>query len=279
MALKVRGAPLTQVYSLWIFDRHCDAIYHQDWSHLYQQGPASFTSSLGATLQRVGAQPDGSKPEAAAQALRPAGDALPGVSRNVTLDATDSNLLPFDQEAKLVYGLVYSLRNLVRKLGGKHEQFYNFSTSTYTLSHLQTPSMYTFVMVTDPPPTRNVKGALANFASASAIPGTAGMTLRGVLHEIWRGPWVQYATRHPLVNCTERETYEPPLPAPQASAPDTAEAPAPAPPTTHEELGERVRRTHGIDNDALRSAIEKRTWKRLTQCWCSIGCSLCRLVF
>ncbi|WFD04611.1 Trafficking protein particle complex subunit BET5 [Malassezia obtusa] len=241
-----------QVYSLWIFDRHCDAIYHQDWSHVHQQGTASsFTSSLGATFQRVGGPSDGAKPDAAAP-LRPAGDALPGVSRNVTQEPTDSGLLPFDQEAKLIYGLVFSLRNLVRKLGGKQEQFYNFSTSTYTLSHLQTPSMYTFVMITDPPPGRNAKGPLANFASTSAIPGTAGMTLRGVLHEIWRGPWVQHAAHHPLVNCTEREAYMPPLPPPKASEPE-----APTPPATRAELGERIQRTHGIDNDALRAAIEK----------------------
>lgn len=225
---------------------------------MYQQGAsggaASFTSSIGATLQRVGGGSTEDKGEAGATALRPAGDALPGVSREVG-DAPASTLLPFDQEAKLIYGVVYSLRNLVRKLGGKSEQFYNFSTSTYTLSHLQTPTMYTFVMITDPPTQRDAsKGPLGNLASSSAIPGTAGMTLRGVLNEIWRGPWIEHATRHPLVDCTERERYTPPLPPAQASAPE-----APAPPQTRDELGERVQRTHGIDNDGLRAAIEKRT--------------------
>jgi len=31
----------------------------------------------------------------------------------------NDGLLPLDEEAKLVYGVVFSLRNMVRKLGGK----------------------------------------------------------------------------------------------------------------------------------------------------------------
>ncbi|WFD00804.1 Trafficking protein particle complex subunit BET5 [Malassezia yamatoensis] len=255
-----------QIYSFWVFDRHCDAIYHQDWSHYDQSGAsASFATSFGATFQRVGSQTDSSKSEIkAGWPLRPAGDTLPNVSRHVTQEAlgsSDSNErsspLPFDEEAKLVYGLVFSLRNLVRKIGGKQEPFYNFSTSTYTLSHLQTPSMYTFVMITDPPPSKNARGPLANSASASAIPGTAGMTLRGVLYEIWRGPWVQYAVHHPTVNCTEREHHTPSLPEAQANAP-TDSSFQPAAPSSKTQLQDRLKRTQGIDNDAFRDAIEKR---------------------
>ncbi|WFD44864.1 Trafficking protein particle complex subunit BET5 [Malassezia psittaci] len=263
-----------RIYSFWIFDRHCDAIYHQDWSHDDHSGPsASFASSLGATFQRVGSQTESSKSEInAGLPLRPAGDTLPNVSRHVTHNVRESNtsktsadsserssLLPFDEEAKLVYGLVFSLRNLVRKIGGKQEQFYNFSTSTYTLSHLQTPSMYTFVMITDPPPNKNARGPLANFASASAIPGSAGMTLRGVLYEIWRGPWIQYAVHHPTVNCTEREHHTPSLPEARANASTdpSSDTNAPIAPSSKNQLQDRLKRTQGIDNDALREAIEK----------------------
>ncbi|PKI83700.1 Trafficking protein particle complex subunit BET5 [Malassezia vespertilionis] len=212
-----------RVYSLWIFDRHCQVIYHQDWSQLHAQvagasaaaSAASFTSSLGATLQRAAG---GASSEArtegkhGAAALRFPGETLPDVSRHVASQDTapeniESAALPFDEEAKLLYGLVYSLRNMVRKLGGKNESFYSFSTSTYTLSHLQTPTMYTFVMITDPPPARSDAGkALAtNLAGLNPIPGTMGMTLRGVMHELWCGPWVKYAASHPIVDCTERE--------------------------------------------------------------------------
>ena len=138
MALRVRGPTastrarraLTQIYSLRIFDRHCDAIYHQDWSHIRTTVPASgtpsFTSSIGATLQRVGG---GAAAEADRHTdtppLRTRGDALDGVSRSVTTNSADADtrLLPFDQEAKLIYGVVYSLRNMVHKLGGSCVRF------------------------------------------------------------------------------------------------------------------------------------------------------------
>lgn len=131
MALKVRTAAaraLTQAYSLWIFDRHCEAIFHQDWSHLHTEsaapsGGTSFTSSISSTLQRVGASSTEPRRDAAAVAKRARGDALEGVSGSVAApdDAdVDARLLPFDQEAKLIYGVVYSLRNMVRKLGGPY---------------------------------------------------------------------------------------------------------------------------------------------------------------
>ena len=269
------------MHSLWVFDRHCQAIYHQDWSHQYQPGAASatgssFTSSLNATLQRVGAGAGAGIPEAGVKGEAPlgvpqraAGESLPGVSRSVAptgsapakqdpaaaaaaaaaANSADSRLLPFDEEAKLIYGVVYSLRNMMRKLGGQRETFHSFSTSTYTLSHLQTPTMYTFVMISDPPPGRSgdVKGPLANSVSASTIPGTAGMTLRGVMQKLWQGPWIQHAVRHPLVDCTEREEHTAVLPSAQ-DAPNAA---------SQDAAGSRIPRTHGIDNDALRSAIEQ----------------------
>lgn len=120
-----------QAYSLWIFDRHCEPIYYQDWSHLYRTPSAasgtasSFTSSLSSTFQRVGGTvPDQEKRDASTTTHKRArGDALPGVSQQVQTqddEPVDTQALPFDQEAKLIYGVVYSLRNMVRKLGGSY---------------------------------------------------------------------------------------------------------------------------------------------------------------
>lgn len=77
---------------------------------------------------------------------RPGEPSLPNVTRDVASTSTQSQsakgpqarpgleqrsattalmntaapeLLPFDEEAKLVYGVVFSLRNMVRKLGGE----------------------------------------------------------------------------------------------------------------------------------------------------------------
>lgn len=155
------------MYSLWIFDRHCNPIYHQDWSHLHASssssgrggpsspGATSQTSgfaSIGATLQRAtsGAQVP-TVEERPPPAQRPGIPSLPNVTRlgtpvssssampetnqsvgtRASVSSTiqspgatshrkpGSDLLPFDEEAKLVYGVVFSLRNMVRKLGGE----------------------------------------------------------------------------------------------------------------------------------------------------------------
>lgn len=163
---------MARVYSFWIFDRHCNAIYHQDWSHLHAVaasaagagGPLSPTlsqtsgfASLGASIQRAttSAPSMPASSEAPLPPQRPGEPSLPNVTRATSstwaatqqlqqqqqssknasttarsgmeqtgattamMDASASELLPFDQEAKLVYGVVFSLRNMVRKLGGE----------------------------------------------------------------------------------------------------------------------------------------------------------------
>lgn len=153
---------MARVYSFWVFDRHCNAIYHQDWSHLHAaastapNGPLSPTlsqtsgfASLGASIQRATTSaPSISSNEPPLPPQRPGEPSLPNVtraapspgtqqtlpknaapparsvpdSRNATtdvIDASTSELLPFDEEAKLVYGVVFSLRNMVRKFGGE----------------------------------------------------------------------------------------------------------------------------------------------------------------
>jgi trafficking protein particle complex subunit 1 len=58
--------------------------------------------------------------------------------------------LPFDEEAKLVYGVLLSLRNMVKKLAGRDEQFMGYKTSTYRFHLFETPSGYKFVLLSDP---------------------------------------------------------------------------------------------------------------------------------
>lgn len=248
------------VYSLWIFDRHCQAIYHQDWSHLHASSAPSFTSSIGATIQRA----TGTASAPAARELRAPGTSLPGVSRSVYSGEADSKasdtLLPFDEEAKLIYGVVYSLRNMVRKVGGPDEVFFNYSTSAYTLSHLQTPSMYTFVLITDPPP----KGAPPSHGASGH--GTGG-PMRNVLTDIWRGPWAQVAVQHPSIDCTEREERVVPVPAALPDLPDVIDADMSDVQLDAQTDGKapeaventRVERSRGIDSDAFRAAIEQGT--------------------
>ena len=213
-------------------------IYHQDWTQLHQQHAAatsglSFTSSLSSTLQLVGGVGgDEDKAGVYAATKRARGNTMEGVSRYVSTDEreVDPRLLPFDEEAKLIYGVVYSLRNMVRKLGGSQETFHNISTPSYTLTHMQTPSMYTFVLITDKTPDRAERGPALSTPGTSPIPGTDGTTLRTVLRELWRGPWIKYAVHHPLVHATECEALDEHQP---------------------------VSRVRGIDNNALHTSVER----------------------
>lgn len=135
------------------------------------------------------------------------------------------------EQAKLVYGLVFSLRNMTRKLSpqsstsdstssSSKETLHSFSTSTYTLAHLQTLTNYTFVMITDPvqAPTRRApqtttgstfgSGSSSTFSGGGGIPATGGMTTTGVLAQISRGPWVEFVARNPACLSLERESDE-----------------------------------------------------------------------
>jgi len=91
---------------------------------------------------------------------------------------SSSASLTFDEEAKLVYGVVLSLRNMIKKLSGRDEQFVNYRTSTYKLHLYETLSGYKFVMLSDP----NVD------------------SLRFVLRQVYSGPFLEYVVRNPLVS-------------------------------------------------------------------------------
>lgn len=91
--------------------------------------------------------------------------------------------LSFDEESKLVYGVVLSLRNMIKKLSGRDEQFTNYRTSTYKMHLYETLSGYKFVMLSDP---------------------TAD-SLRFVLRQIYSGPFLEYVVRNPLVSMDSKE--------------------------------------------------------------------------
>ncbi|KAK0547393.1 Trafficking protein particle complex subunit BET5 [Tilletia horrida] len=181
-------ATTSKVYSLWVFDRHCALIFHQDWT-----GQANSVGSASASVPST-----------------------PAVTSTATLSAAgaasangSSSKLPLEEQAKLVYGLVFSLRNMARKLGGPQESFNSYSTSAYTLAQLQTPTQYTFVLLTDPipPPSTSTPTSVSTANSGGGIPGTGGMSLRGVLLQIWKGPWLEFVARNALSLSLERESY------------------------------------------------------------------------
>jgi len=94
-----------------------------------------------------------------------------------------TSVLPFDEEAKLVYGVVLSLRNMIRKLSGRDDQFVNYRTNAYKLHLFETPTGYKFVMLSDP----------------------KSDSLRFVLRQIYVGPFIEHVVRNPLVKMDSQE--------------------------------------------------------------------------
>lgn len=79
-------------------------------------------------------------------------------------------------DAKLIFGTVFSLRNMVRKLGGDDDAFISFRTAQYKLHYYETPTNLRFVMLTD----------------------ISVLSMRSVLHQIYINLWVEYIVKNPL---------------------------------------------------------------------------------
>lgn len=73
-------------------------------------------------------------------------------------------------DAKLIFGTVFSLRNMARKLGGDDDAFISYRTASYKLHYYETPANLRFVMLTD----------------------TGALSMRNVLHQIYINLWVEY---------------------------------------------------------------------------------------
>ncbi|MCJ1225372.1 TRAPP subunit bet5 [Toensbergia leucococca] len=129
------------VYSFYIFDRHADCIYKKKWL------PRPTSSSSRATQ-----------------------------SNGLLTGATHGKALSAEDDAKLIFGTIFSLRNMVRKLGGPEDNFISYRTGHYKLHYYESPTSLKFVMVTD----------------------TKTNNLRIVLHQIYVSLYVEYVVKNPL---------------------------------------------------------------------------------
>ncbi|KAI8968638.1 snare-like protein [Trametes punicea] len=184
------------IYSLYIFDKHCTCVYYQDWHRTVRPKTAVEGGMLPAVYAPVYPSRN---PDDASYSNRNTLSSSSGIVVAVNDDAPPASQvsqshvaqqppqptssLPFDEEAKLVYGVVLSLRNMIKKLSGKDEQFTNYQTSTYKLHLYETLSGYKFVMLSDP----------------------NADSLRFVLRQIYSGPFLEYVVRNPLVDMDSRE--------------------------------------------------------------------------
>ncbi|RMY87109.1 hypothetical protein D0862_10774, partial [Hortaea werneckii] len=52
-------------------------------------------------------------------------------------------------DAKLIFGTLFSLRRMVRQLGGEEDAFLSYRTGEYKLHYFETPTQLKFVLLTD----------------------------------------------------------------------------------------------------------------------------------
>ncbi|RDL35050.1 SNARE-like protein [Venustampulla echinocandica] len=143
------------VYSFYIFDRHTECIYSRLWAR--QDRPVS---SGGTSTRPI------SDSSVASNGIAP--DLGPARARPARLSAQD--------DAKLIFGTIFSLRNMVRKLGGPEDSFISFRTGQYKLHYYETPTSIKFVMLTD----------------------TQTLNMRNVLHQIYVNLYVEFVVKNPL---------------------------------------------------------------------------------
>lgn len=112
--------------------RHCVCVYYQDWHRTRRPKPALEGNILPGVARSVTSQPSTGLPQLDIPNPR---NALAS-SSGIVVAVGESSISPapllvtkpspvpttglsFDEEAKLVYGVVLSLRNMVKKLAGK----------------------------------------------------------------------------------------------------------------------------------------------------------------
>ncbi|KAI5863261.1 snare-like protein [Durotheca rogersii] len=175
-----------QVYSFYIFDRHTECVYSKLWvprpaSNLISPPPSrpqSQQPAPGSTLS-PGSAP-GPAPNPAAAANPPTSSSASNQQQQQLYQQQLKQQLARGRaekdDAKLIFGTVFSLRNMVRKLGGDDDAFISFRTAHYKLHYYETPTNLRFAMLTEP-------GALS---------------MRNVLHQIYINLWVEYVVKNPL---------------------------------------------------------------------------------
>lgn len=134
-----------------------ECVYAKSWLPPARPASASSASASAAAAQ----------PQAQAQAPQQARAQHPLAGAPAVSTASDN--------AKLVFGTVFSLRNMVRKLGGDDDAFISYRTGQYKLHFYETPANLRLVLLTD----------------------TASAGMRNVLHQIYINLWVEYGASRP----------------------------------------------------------------------------------
>lgn len=156
------------LYSFYIFDRHSEFLPSLP-AHPHPQltpPPAECIYSRRWTPTRP--------PSSSSKTARPPSASSTTSPSTTTITPAQRSRLADDE--KLIFGLVFSLRNMVQKLGGQDDTFLSYRTGEYKLHYYETPTRMKFVMLTD----------------------TKLNNLRPYLHQIWANLYVEYVVKNPL---------------------------------------------------------------------------------
>ncbi|KAJ2339324.1 TRAPP complex subunit bet5, partial [Coemansia sp. RSA 2618] len=174
------------VYNIYIFDRHCECIFYTEWNRINSPLAADSEASRGSKELVRGNQVltgDGSSSRSSFDGQRPLVWPTTSTSTAHRVSAESPRNVAMEEEAKLVYGVVYSTRNIINKFnskdspqGGNPGGFMSFATNTYRLHYYEAPTGVKFILNTDV--------------------GTASM--QPVLEMIYRNIYVEYVMKNPL---------------------------------------------------------------------------------
>ena len=129
------------IYKLFIFNRHCSCIYYHEWniriSSTAAPPPSNVESpSIASNVSK----------------LSNSNIQIASKSQSLGLDNHEEEIKEkeIEQDSKLVYGIVFSLKNIILKLASNFNGYLSLSTNVYKLHFLETPSSLRFVLLTDP---------------------------------------------------------------------------------------------------------------------------------
>ena len=126
------------IYKLFIFNRHCSCTYYQEWNSRLSSTVAPPTVTNTTESPSNVSKLSHSNIQIASKSL----------SHGIDNQEEEIKSKEVEQDSKLVYGIVFSLKNIINKLANQFNGYLALSTNVYKLHFYETPSSQRFVILT-----------------------------------------------------------------------------------------------------------------------------------